>query len=824
MPSAVGPKTLGPTTTYTASIIIKKPDVNSYVPVDADSSRVSSTVATYTPSKINKIESEIVMEVEKVSQEIESSSVKKEEADKVPIDADKINGLANVKIKEDSPKKEDKKSSSSSSKHRSSSNKSSKDHKSSSSHKSSRDSSSSSHKHKSSKDRDKERSSSSSRHKSSSSSSSKHKKSSSKDKDRERRKDEKKKEPSPDLCLSDEDDDDIEMQCRQIFDDYKTDENPQAPPATVFRLPETNDEPQVVDKKRQAHDNAINVTRSVPQLKPNHSQSALITAQRRTSLALHNAMTKIKSKDEEIAKLEAEIKEKESAQLTPLVNPMVYNKPTGPKRPLITPISHKMALEAAKRKVTELNKAKQDQFKQSTPTQTASKYGGRVAHVPTNISDLDQSKLAPPIKEAQSTKISSNIRTQYYQIMLKHCLQIYPESADAFERAQSEEFAVFQKCTMVPTYKTSGLLAINRLKKEIDKRNEQAKQKTFSHDVMLAGKLGMKTSWSVNNKKKIGDSESSLVTIDNCSSTQAYNLFYECILNEKQLEENGFPRSTDRSGLAKLFTQRKLRPQNGKEGDYYCARCHKTFNVEIYDEHHVDSCNYHLKRSGFKRGSADNFYYCCQQPAGTDGCCFANYHVTDYIDFDNLVGYAKTFDKSEDFVCTKKDIFALDCEMCYTVVGLELTRITVISYDEKVVLDKFVQPQNRVIDYNTRFSGITESTLAKSDVMTLPQIQGVLLSMFHSKTILVGHSLESDLKALKMIHSVVVDTSVLYPHKMGPPKKKALKTLCIDHLKKIIQEDGELITQDFLEIKLNFVFQQTLVMTPRKTLLSAYSW
>lgn len=72
----------------------------------------------------------------------------------------------------------------------------------------------------------------------------------------------------------------------------------------------------------------------------------------------------------------------------------------------------------------------------------------------------------------------------------------------------------------------------------------------------------------------------------------------------------------------------------------------------------------------------------------------------------------------------------------------------------------------------------------------LREVQAVLLSMFSAKTILIGHSLESDLKALKLIHSVVVDTSVLFPHKMGPPKKRALKTLCIDHLKRIIQESG----------------------------------
>lgn len=75
----------------------------------------------------------------------------------------------------------------------------------------------------------------------------------------------------------------------------------------------------------------------------------------------------------------------------------------------------------------------------------------------------------------------------------------------------------------------------------------------------------------------------------------------------------------------------------------------------------------------------------------------------------------------------------------------------------------------------------------------LRDVQGILLSMFSANTILIGHSLESDLKALKIIHSVVVDTSVLFPHKMGPPKKRALKTLCGDYLKRIIQENGKII-------------------------------
>ncbi len=48
-----------------------------------------------------------------------------------------------------------------------------------------------------------------------------------------------------------------------------------------------------------------------------------------------------------------------------------------------------------------------------------------------------------------------------------------------------------------------------------------------------------------------------------------------------------------------------------------------------------------------------------------------------------------------------------------------------------------------------RFSGLSASDL-DGVTTTLRDAQAVLLSMFSSKTILIGHSLESDLKALKV--------------------------------------------------------------------------
>jgi RNA exonuclease 1 len=221
---------------------------------------------------------------------------------------------------------------------------------------------------------------------------------------------------------------------------------------------------------------------------------------------------------------------------------------------------------------------------------------GRVAHVPSSINDLDVSKLAPPIIEPHNTKISANVRTQMYKLMVKHCLDIYTDPPDGFQRAQNEEYEIFKKCSIVSIYKTSSMLALNRLKKEAEANGNNSKNKvtpkTISHELVLAGPQGQRHSWSMDNKKKIGNSNSSLLTIDNCSGTQAYTLVSECVLSETQLRENGYPRAGESRGKAQFYVPRKARPQNGREGSYYCARCTTVFNIEIYEEVHVDLCKF----------------------------------------------------------------------------------------------------------------------------------------------------------------------------------------------------------------------------------------
>ena len=111
------------------------------------------------------------------------------------------------------------------------------------------------------------------------------------------------------------------------------------------------------------------------------------------------------------------------------------------------------------------------------------------------------------------------------------------------------------------------------------------------------------------------------------------------------------------------------------------------------------------------------------------------------------------------------DAVALDCEM----VGCGedgkrsvLARVSVVNEDGNVVLDTFVAPGERVVDYRTRVSGVRPADLR--DAPPFKEIQRKMADILRGRT-LIGHALKNDLKCLLLDHpkSMTRDTALYRP-------------------------------------------------------------
>jgi len=141
---------------------------------------------------------------------------------------------------------------------------------------------------------------------------------------------------------------------------------------------------------------------------------------------------------------------------------------------------------------------------------------------------------------------------------------------------------------------------------------------------------------------------------------------------------------------------------------------------------------------------------------------------------------------------------AMDCEMVG--VGPEgtessLARCSIVNFDGHVVYDKFIRQTQKVTDYRTHVSGIESHHLTCKHAIAYKQCQKEVADMIKDR-ILIGHSLQHDLKCLMLSHPMTHIRDTAYHKPLCPHRPRALKKLCEEHLEVKIQDGQHDSVQD----------------------------
>ncbi|XP_053321894.1 RNA exonuclease 1 homolog [Spea bombifrons] len=403
--------------------------------------------------------------------------------------------------------------------------------------------------------------------------------------------------------------------------------------------------------------------------------------------------------------------------------------------------------------------------------------GGTIATTLKSCVPPKRTMQTPPMKissrkkssvvQETACKVPQETRQRYVNSFVEEFLKDSATVQEAFDKALNEEKSIYDRCGSKNMYLN---IAVNSLKKLRDQRNVPNGSQPSSSKENASG-----------SRKQ--DDRSDITRIN------LYNYLKDYLLSDEQLKENGYPRPNLEKPGSALLHNGVTKTIGSDALRRVCCRCGEIYSVTSQGKHvRKEECTYHSGKVLRHRvpGGMETRYSCCEAAVGSPGCQMAKLHVHDGLK-DNLDGFIKTFVKLQPSD-GNPGVFSLDCEMCYTTHGLELTRVTVVDPSLQVVYDTFVKPDNDVIDYNTRFSGVTEDNLANVTT-SIRDVQAVMLNLFSADTILIGHSLENDLLALKLLHDTVVDTSIVFPHRLGLPHKKALRNLMADYLRRIIQDN-----------------------------------
>lgn len=221
--------------------------------------------------------------------------------------------------------------------------------------------------------------------------------------------------------------------------------------------------------------------------------------------------------------------------------------------------------------------------------------------------------------------------------------------------------------------------------------------------------------------------------------------------------------------------------------DRLCKRCHVEFKLRDILE--PVNCRYHPGKV-LKKDKNVRVYECCGGIVGgeTDPCEKSTNHVF-YWNSAGEMHHSNPFKTTKSLFPLSKDSFkalGIDCEMGFTTEGFELLRITAVDFiSGEEAFDCLVRPKGKVLDLNTRWSGISE---IKDEALDFESLIQLLHGLMDYNTILIGHGLENDMNAMRLIHERIVDTAILYPkHKATPTFRVPLKYLTFKYLGRTIQ-------------------------------------
>ncbi|KAI5819292.1 ribonuclease H-like domain-containing protein [Pyronema omphalodes] len=239
-----------------------------------------------------------------------------------------------------------------------------------------------------------------------------------------------------------------------------------------------------------------------------------------------------------------------------------------------------------------------------------------------------------------------------------------------------------------------------------------------------------------------------------------------------------------------------LEPPSAKflDGLKICKNC--AIKKKDVDSPRGQQCIWHSQNPRRIRGMPLQPYPCCGKKSR--GCETAESHVfkapPDFIT-SKYRNFAGTPQKTGAKKCLA---VVLDCEMAGVKGGQgELIQLVAVDFvTGKTLINTLVAPTQPIIDWRSWISGVTKQDMDYAIRMGKAlngwqEARKELWKHIDSETILVGHALNHDLDALRMIHTNIVDSMILSKNVSENGQQCSLMRMSKELLGMVIQNHGK---------------------------------